>query len=113
MKLHRAFKTFKSHKQSMSGTRYFADRLFYPSHLSEQSAMLPSEKSSEPVRSGGAMGVMRPLADVSKRVTWDINASRRVDTTFATAIRIKLHPRSSRIPHKKHDGVPPGKQHEQ
>jgi hypothetical protein len=50
--------------------------------------------------------VIRPLADVSNHVTCGINAGRRVDATFATAIRIQLHPRSSRIPRKKHHGVP-------
>jgi ketosteroid isomerase-like protein len=52
------------------------------------------------------LAVIRPLADVSNHVTCGINAGRRVDATFATAIRIQLHPRSSRILRKKHHGVP-------
>jgi hypothetical protein len=43
--------------------------LFCPSHLSKQSAMIPPAKSFDTARSGGAMSVIRPLADISKHVT--------------------------------------------
>jgi len=59
------------------------------------------------------MGVIRPLPGVSNGVTSGIKASRRVDATFATAIRIQLHRRSSRIPYKKYRGEPPVQQREQ
>jgi hypothetical protein len=59
------------------------------------------------------MGVRQPLAGVSNGVTSGINASRPVDATIATAIRIQLHPGSSRIPHKKYRGEAPVQQREQ